>query len=181
MELQPPPPIRSRPSNAWFFERRKKVEDNGRDAKYPCSVCVLGFPSKRKLQAHRTREHKHERQYLLARHPEARRNPNFVCDVCEEAFANRQQLYDHRRYRHSKQELTEATQRIPTWKCESCGRGHKSSEALRKHRERYHRRESKYSNRGNQLNSNDSGLAESKSPKNAHAAEGDPKSSSQFE
>ena len=41
--------------------------------------------------------------------------------------------------RHSKEEIKGAKESIETFKCEACGKGHCSAEALRKHRSRLHK------------------------------------------
>ena len=43
---------------------------------------------------------------------------------------------DHRRRKHTKEERDDAKQAVSTFKCEKCGRGHQTANALYKHRPR---------------------------------------------
>ena len=58
------------------------------------------------------------------------------CTVCNEHFATRNTLYLHRSRNHSKEDLEKVIKPIETNKCDGCGKGHKTWDALRMHKKR---------------------------------------------
>ena len=60
----------------------------------------------------------------------------YKCYACGECFWKAHNLRDHRRRKHTKEELATTKPIYSSFKCEDCGRGHQTINALRKHRPR---------------------------------------------
>ena len=116
-------------------------ENNDRDMEsqsptFECSHCQQSFQWKKNLYRHLKNYHGINWKDMVEEDELYDEAKPHLCNVCGQRFAIIRSLYNHRARYHDKAEKLDARKKNPDHKCDDCGLGHKTSNALRVHRQR---------------------------------------------
>ena len=125
-----------RATAAFWFKAKANISVESVVRSYACGICICAFPTEEAQQRHERKDHKEALAYTKAWPEGTDQIPKHFCTICRKLFYKGEQLWNHRRRNHSKHELMDALQAIPHNKCNKCGRGHHTNNALKKHKSR---------------------------------------------